>query len=280
MTRNVAGYFLLFFLVVAIFVSGCAFNRTQHRSSSVVEFLYPNTSMREVRPGIPRLQLPLKVGIAFVPGRVQSHRVLTESHKTVLMKQVSERFRRYDFVGSIELIPSAYLRPRGSFANLDQIQRMYDVDVVALLAYDQTQFTDEGLASIAYWTIVGAYVIPGEKNDTHTMIDATVYDIASRKLLFRAPGVHHIDSLATPVNLSEQLRNDSLKGFQKASENLTENLEFELASFRQKVKQAPADYQVVRRSGYAGGATNPYGLLLLAGLGVWLHRSRRSGAGG
>ena len=37
------------------------------------------------------------------------------------------------------------------------------------------QFTDEGLASFAYWTIIGAYIIPGEKNDTHTMLDAVVY---------------------------------------------------------------------------------------------------------
>ena len=37
-----------------------------------------------------------------------------------------------------------------------------------------------------YWTNVGAYVIPGEKNDTQTMLDAVVYDIPSRKIVINS----------------------------------------------------------------------------------------------
>ena len=43
---------------------------------------------------------------------------------------------------------------------------MFGIDVIVLLSYDQVQFRDEGLLSLTYWTVVGAYTIPGEKNDT------------------------------------------------------------------------------------------------------------------
>ncbi|NIQ95366.1 MAG: rhombotarget lipoprotein, partial [Desulfuromonadales bacterium] len=69
---------------------------------------------------------------------------------------IAADFRRHDFIGRIELIPAPYLRPGGSFANLDQIRTMYGVDAMALLSYDQVQYTDEDLLSLTYWTIVGA----------------------------------------------------------------------------------------------------------------------------
>jgi rhombotail lipoprotein len=228
---------------------------SQHHSSSVVQYLYPDQTEHIETPGIPRLALPLKVGVAFVPENTGRNQTLTERDKMELMNEVSKNFRKYDFVKSIELIPSAYLREKGSFANLDQLHTMYGVDVVTLLSYDQTQFTDEGLASITYWTLIGAYIIPGEKNDTHTMVDASVYDIKSRKMLFRAPGINHIKSKATPINLSEQLRIDSLKSFKEASKDLVTNLEMQLDLFKEQVKELPEEYQIVHKPGYTGGGS-------------------------
>ena len=138
------------------------------------------------------LSLPLKVGIAFVPETLGIHQSFTEKDKMELMTEISRHFKSYDFVKSIDQIPSAYLTSKGGYANLDQIRTMYGIDVIALISYDQTQFTDEGFTSLAYWTLIGAYVVRGEKNDTHTMVDASVYDIKSRKMLFRAPGISHI----------------------------------------------------------------------------------------
>ena len=168
-------------LVVAVTVAvGCA--SQSHYYSSVVDYLYPDVSEPVESPSIPLLSLPMKVGIAFVPdtynlrgntvwqefatggGHMMGAAALTENQKASLMRDVSAYFEDRPFIGSIEIIPSAYLTPQGSFANLDQIQTMYGVDVMVLLAYDQVQFTDEGSASMLYWTIVGAYVIKGEKN--------------------------------------------------------------------------------------------------------------------
>jgi rhombotail lipoprotein len=241
-------------LVCTLFagITGCA-STSRRYSSSVVQYLYPDQTNPVATSAIPQLALPLNVGIAFVPEASSYNYNLTEKDKVDLMNLVRNHFKKYDFVKSIEIVPSIYLRPKGGFSNLDQIQTMFGVDVIALISYDQTQFTGEGLASITYWTLIGAYIVPGEKNDTHTMVDAAVYDIKSKTMLFRAPGISHIKSSATPVNLSEKLREDSLKGFREASSDLIVNLDEQLALFKEKVKATPQNFQVVKKAGYTGG---------------------------
>lgn len=268
-------------LVLAI--GGCsAFApRERHNSTSVVDFLYPDKNQVAETPGIPVLSLPLRVGIAFVPparyGAYHAPEVLTETQKMELMQQVADHFKKYPYVKDIELIPSAYLRPKGGFANLDQLRRLYGIDVIALVSYDQVQFTDEGLLSLTYWTIVGAYVFRGEKNDTHTMLDTVVYDIASRKMLFRAPGTNHVKGHATLVNLSEQLRVDSAASLKAATKDMIVNLDQQLVAFKDKIKRRPTEYKVVRTSGYSGGGSvDEVFLTLLAVLcgGLWWIRRR------
>lgn len=251
--RYLAG--LLISLLALAVLSGCAGHVKQQRSSSVVSYLYPDKDRPLETPAIPQLKLPMRVGIAFVPEGSGRNEGFTETEKTRLLSEVAAHFKQQPFVSDIEILPSVYLRSGGSFENLDQLRALHGIDVMVLVAYDQTQFTDEGLASITYWTLIGAYIIPGEKNDTHTMVDAVVYDIASRKLLFRAPGVSHIKGRSTPVNLSEELRKDSVEGFQQASIDLIHNLDEQLASFKQRVKERPQEYQIVHRPGYTGAGS-------------------------
>lgn len=270
---------ILLGIAVIVLMASCAIRSTHYRSSSVIQYLYPDKQDYVEVPGIPMLSLPLRVGVAFIPENNIKSQALTETDKMNLMKEVSQHFKKYEFVKSIELIPSAYLRNEGGFANLDQVRTMYGIDVITLLSYDQTQFTDEGLASITYWTIIGAYIIPGEKNDTHTMVDATVYDILSRKMLFRAPGISHIKSNATPVNLTEQLRKDSFESFKLASADLIKNLDTQLQLFKEKVKEAPDDYKITHRQGYTGGGSLDASfiiiLTLLGGYSLWIKRNRK-----
>jgi rhombotail lipoprotein len=239
---------------------------TKRQSTSMLNYLYPNNKDHIEKPSIPRLALPLRVGVAFVPGGE-----LGEAEKMDLMKKISQEFRQYDFVKSIELIPSDYLNYGGSFTNLDQIRTMYGIDVIALISYDQVQHTDQGLMSVTYWTLVGAYVFKGEKNDTSTMMDTAVYDIASRKMLFRAPGTSTVKGKATPVNLSEQLREDSLNGFSLAAGKMVENLQIQLDLFKEKVKESPEEVVIVHKPGYTGGGSMGLTYVtLILGLMGWL----------
>jgi rhombotail lipoprotein len=264
---------------VLMFVTGCAglFSRsTEHTKTSVVEYLYPNAKDPITEQGIPVLTLPLRVGIAFVP---EHHRgFLSEARKTEFLSRVAEHFKKQEFIKSIEIIPSDYLTPKGGFANLDQIRTMYGTDVIALVSYDQTQFTDEGVASLVYWTIVGAYIVPGEKNSTSTMVDTVVMHVPNRKMLFRAPGVGEVKGIATPVNLSEQLRKDSDKAMDEAVNKMIVNLDGQLVAFREKVKSSPEEYKVVHSPGYKGGgalgAVFPLAIAFLVLSGAWWSRRR------
>ncbi len=269
-TRSMIGSVVL--VALAWMMAGCAVKST-HQASSVVQYLYPHKAEKVEEPSIPTLNLPLRVGVAFVPEESRFARFhLSEKDKMDLMQKVSAEFRSYPFVKTIELIPSPYLVPGGSFSNLDQVRTMYGVDVIALLSYDQVQHTDEGILSLSYWTLVGAYLVKGEKNDTSTMLDAAVYDIPSRRMLFRAPGLSRVKGTATLVNVEEQLRLDSLRGFHDASEDLVGNLRQQLEFFQEKVRTQPEEVRVVHRPGYSGGGSIDglsLGILVALGGACW-----------
>ncbi len=274
---------LLTFSLLALVLTGCASfygDRQSRRASSLMQYLYPGQTDRTESPGIPTLTLPLRVGVAFVPeaakGAVAAsygHDRLPEAFKAELIQQVAQHFRELVFVKSIEVIPTTYLQPGGGFANLEQVRQMFGVDVVALLSFDQAQSTDEGFLSFTYWTLIGAYVVPAEKNLTTTLLDAAVFDVSSRKLLFRAPGVSTVKGIATGMNLPEQLRHDAQQGFRDASTNLVTNLKAELAAFQERIKERPDDVKIVRSPGYRAGAGAfgrvEVGLLSVLGLLVW-----------
>ena len=255
-----------FAFIILFFLVGCSNQQTRSKSS-VVDYLYPANTETVIQPSTPTLNLPLKVGIAFVPeqetktrgrnqwtGVVGSGAALTSASKSDLLDKVASNFKELDFVSEIEVIPTEYLTHGGSFTNLEQIQTMYGIDVIALVSYDQVQFTDEGFLSLTYWTIVGAYVVSGELNDTSTMLDTVVYDIKSKKMLFRAPGTSVVKGNATPVNLSEELREDSIEGFNMAAEEMTKNLHLQLERFKAKIKQNPEQVNIVHREDYSGGS--------------------------
>ena len=98
-------------------------------------------------------------------------------------------------------------------------------------------------------------------------VPVRVYDIASRRMLFRAPGISHIKQSSTLVNLNEELRRDSEKGFQMAATNMVAALDFQLQEFKERIKKSPEEVKVVRKPGYVGGAASgPLELLLLAAM--------------
>lgn len=244
--------------------SGCAAffglsSHQTHRSSSVVAYLYPGKENPLPPTTIPVLRLPLRVGIAFVPsgdghaaGNYTYGAGLSEMQKTALMRRVADEFKGREYIQSIELIPSSYLRPAGGFTNLDQVRRLLNVDVVVLVAYDQVQFTNENFLSLSYWTIVGAYIFQGNKNDTQTMMEAAVYDIASQHLLFRAPGTSQIQASSAAKYVADNLRTDSTKSFDAATSDLIANLKVQLEEFRDRMKRSPGEVQIEHKAGYTG----------------------------
>lgn len=245
----------LFIVLFVVTIAGCGAGQAVQHKSSVLEYLFPDPGATLPKGEVIPPTLPIKIGIVFVPdsGSVHQgatpqstdmkistwqHSGLTEKEKLSLMEEVSKPFKKYGFIESVELISSTYVEPKGSFANLDQLQSMFGIDSIVLLSYNQSQFTDEGFSSISYWTLVGIYMVKGEKNDTHTSIDAAVYHIPSRKMMFSTLGTSDIKTSATPINLSEQTRIDSLEGFKEATKDLVKNLDEQLTIFGSKLKDS------------------------------------------
>jgi rhombotail lipoprotein len=252
-------------LALTVGLTGCVGlwgDRRRHEASSVVQFLYPGKDLPFIEPTIPTLRLPLRVGVAFIPagaaGGPAYYRAgagLNEPQKIELLRKVAAQFKSLPFVQSIEIIPTTYLRPGGGFENLDQLRAMLGIDVVALVAYDQTQTSNDTEASLAYWTIVGAYLVEGQRNSTHTLMEAVVYDIPSRSLLFRAPGTSSVKNHATLIRNEYELRKSSLQSFDEASIQMTSNLAHELELFKVRAKEAPQTVRIEHKPGYTGGGT-------------------------
>ena len=112
-------------------------------------------------------------------------------------------------------------------------------------------------------------------DDTQPLMDATVYDIASRRLLFRAPGTSRVRASAAPVGLEAALREDRDEGLRLAADDLTKNLEAELAVFRERIKERPEEVKITHRPGYSGaGAFEGGAALVLAVVAGWAGRRR------
>ena len=244
------------------------------QAGSVVDYLYPDArEAPALQPTVTRLRLPVRVGIAFAPGNGSANGP-SEAARLQLLNRVKEAFAHYDYIGSIDIIPSAYLRPRGGFANLDQAARMFNVDVIALVSYDQIRFNDSNRLAVLYWTVVGAYLVKGDQYDVQTLVDAAVFDVRSRKLLFRAPGTSQVKGSATMAGFSRDVRNAQSDGYAEAVDQMIPQLQAQLASFKERVKSDPG-FEIERQAGRqgAGGIGWPLALLL-AGIAAWAGRRR------
>jgi rhombotail lipoprotein len=232
----------------------CITPQTTTRRSSLMDYLYPKQqSAPTPNPAGARLKLPLRLGIAFVPAGDASWRVrnlMAPGQEKPLLEVVKQSFKDRPWVAEIKLVPSTYLRPGGGFENMDQVARMYGVDVMALVSVDQIQYTDPKWYSFTYLSIVGAYVLPGDANDTRTLIDAAVYDVASHTFLLRAPGQSQLKGSSTWAYREVQLREHSAKGLQLAMTDLAKNLDGEVAAFKAEVASGERkDVDVVDRQG-------------------------------
>lgn len=272
-------------LAAALLMPGCAWldfygtggRIREGQSSSMVEFLYPDGAVPPpVDDTVPTLNVPLRVGLAFVPSGAGQSEALTEALKAELLERVRESFQEEEFIRGIEVIPENYLRGGKGFATLQQVGRLYDLDVMALVSYDQVAMSEDSAASVLYWTIIGAYVVKGTRNEVRTFVDTAVFDLPTRRLLFRAPGSDSAVRSATLVESPQKMRSAQEASFGRAMEDMTTNLRVELARFQERI-ETEGVARVAHRDGSSGGAGR-FGagwlLAMLAGA-AWTGRQKR-----
>jgi len=230
-------------------------------SSSLVDFLYPDGEIPPAVAGsLPYISLPVRVGIAFVPSRNSED--ISAAEKQELMEHVADAFRDRDYVQSIETIPDTYMRSARGIQGMKQVAALYGVDIMALVSYDQISFSGERDSALLYWTIVGVLAVKGNTNEVQTMIDTAVFDVATARLLFRAPGTHHEQRNATLLESGKDLRKLRSSGFVAATDDMIVNLDQELEGFREEV-QSGQRAQVEWRPGSGGSGSLTLPLLVL-----------------
>ncbi len=243
-----------------------------HNSSSLVQFLYPRGAEPSPVDQVPELRLPLRIGLAFLPSSVSSRpAAITAAQREALLTRIRDHFNRRRFVSQIVVIPDYYLTGARGFDGLQGVQRLYDVDLVALVSYDQVTHADINGWSIAYWTIAGAYVVKGNRYDLTTLIDLAVVDPGTRSLVLRAGGTDTRHGNATLIAEARELRTSSADAFASATNQTIEHFDTALDQFESQVRAGTAPVRVVSRSGSnsSGGGAGAFGwvdLLLLAPL--------------
>jgi rhombotail lipoprotein len=223
-------------------------------SSSLVSFLYPKDAEPPRENSIPQLALPVRVGIAFIPqGMGDAPAGLEAARRDEILERIRSRFADRQFVSQIVMIPDYYLRGRGGFDNLEGVQRLYGVDVLALVSYDQVTYREENNWSLGYLTIVGAYVLKGSQHDVITLMDLAVVDPASRSILLRAGGTDDRRHRTTAANETREARASQGEGFSAATDELIENFDRALTRFETEVREGKANVRVTHRAASGGG---------------------------
>src|SRR6202795_2194793 len=274
--------FLVSLVALGVALSGCTLinhafcgpgGASQTRnSSSLVNFLYPDGRSLPASNTIPELHVPLRVGLAFLPSQASyGPAALDAAQKEVLLGRIRQRFSSRKFVSEIVVVPDYYLANARGFAGLDGVQRLYNVDLMALVSYDQVTHTDDNKWSLGYLTIVGAYILRGSTQDTATLVDLAVVDPATRSLGLRAGGTHTWHGTSTLIDADRNSRAAGAAGFDKATDEMISNFDTALTAFEADVHAGKANVRVVTRgdrvgSSGGGGALELWELLALLGL--------------
>ncbi len=233
---------------------GCGAPREHHSSSSLVDFLYPSGALPPAENSIPELHVPLRVGLAFLPSHDPNAAGPDAALKEQLLERVRQHFSDRKFVSDIVVIPDYYLGTQRGYPGLQALQRLYSLDVVALVSYDQVMHTQENNWSLGYITIVGAYVLKGDRYDVSTLVDLAVVDPATRSLILRAGGVDTRHGTSTLIDLPRDSRDTSAAAFSTAADQMIAHLDTALTDLQAQVRAGHANVQVVHKDGSKGGA--------------------------
>jgi rhombotail lipoprotein len=262
----------------------CLFRCQEQRASStpLVQFLYGSDQRVPKRDEMVTLQLPIRVGLAFLPTRSGNpDEGPTPTEREKILGSIRSSFSNLPYVSEIVPIPAYYfdLSRADGMRQLEQLARLQRLDLVALVSYDQRTQVSENRRSLAYLTIVGALVVKGNHNETQTIIDMAVVEPMGRSLVMRAGGISSSANTVTAIDQPGALRKQQRLGFDQATDALIANFRTELTDFESRVRAGTADVRVVRQPrGGGSGAVDPalLGMLLACSGAIFLSRRRRA----
>ena len=227
--------FTLAFLTTAC-TGTLAEGRGDSVSSSLVEYLYP-AGEKPPSPSrkIPRLPLPLRIGIAFVPSPHGPSQDLSEAERFKLLYDLKAIFANQEFVEEVAVIPEPYLKAGTGFAPLASTADTYGLNAMALVSYDEVSIPAAS-SSLRYRTIVGVQTLTGASNEVQNFVDTAVFDVATQRLLFRVPGISSMARQPATADTDADAQASRRRGFALAAADMTVNLDKELDAIEKRIR--------------------------------------------
>jgi rhombotail lipoprotein len=267
-------------LAMPIVVTGCGSldgffgseKRHQHGSTPLVDYLYGDTEPPQATAQV-ELQMPIVIGLTFLPTARGSGPTAVE--RDAVLQSIRERFSKLAYVRDIVIVPDYYLgNRRGSgFDELQRVAQLQRLDVIALVSHDQLSQTSQNKRSLAYLTIAGAFLVRGNEQATHTLLDLAVVEPRSRSLLLRSGGTSSLQQSSTAIELQTHRDRQQTQGFAQATEVLNDNFARELVAFEKQVREGRAPIRVVDANRSRSGALDILQLAFLMILVVCAARS-------
>lgn len=253
---------LIILLTSLMLCAGCACGvnaYTIQRQSNLGTFLFGGNEPSRPAQKVP-LTLPARVGVTFAPGDPASANIPETTKKEVIESVRSQLAKHTKYVAAAFSIPPTYLIPKGGVSNLEEIARQFDVDVIVILGANQFQKHERNpLAAFMDITIIGAFIIPGNTVDTSTVLEAAIYHVPSRALIFRTDGVDEKSSRSTGVGSSQAAQNDAVSSIEEASKKLVVSIGQALVGFEKfDVSKAAEIRPIANSSDKDGGEQRNY----------------------
>lgn len=275
----------------------CQSPESVQRRSNLMDYVYPNAAQApRLNPQEAKLQLPVRVGLAFVPanwrGLCDEPPVPLEAERP-LLEIVQKAFQGKWWVKELVVLPSTYLTPEGGFPNLQEVARQHEVEVIALVSAQQVQYTEQkwwaslfnNAYTLQYLSVLGNVVLKGEKNDTRTLLEAAVFQPSTRVLLLRASGQSLVRGDSSLSLHRRILRAHARQGLELAMSDLAANFDKEVLNFKNAVAEGrtkrvdliDTEGRSLRRSGGGnwGGAFGWIEAAAALGLLAWTWARRR-----
>jgi len=254
-------------ILMVISLSSCSMfghEKVRHsKTTSLVNFLYPSGKIPDDLSS-PVLRLPLRVGLAYIPeNTINSH--IEPAIKLELLNTIKRQFEGLRYIQNIQIIPQMYLGQGQGQNQLLQIQQLYQLDVIALVSYDQIVNRKENLLAITYLTIVGNYIFPGSHFNVSTLLDMALIDLKTKRLLFRAAGSHGSKGATAEAYTRHQYDRHQNDDFSVAMDMLKINLSYELQAFEQRLraKDPNDDIKVEAKKGFEMSVNQDVVIILL-----------------
>jgi len=186
------------------------------------------------------LPAPRRLGLAFAPvddvetrsGFGYRSWTFGEPDKRRVLDRVRRQLGKHPGLPEVVVVPTYHMQPRGGFDDLERVAAQQQLDGMILLSYEQNQVNEANFLSITYLALLPVYFVPGNATETLTVVDADVFDVATRTHLFSASGSADGGGTCTGIEAGRSLRKQSRSGFRTAADELAAGLSEGLAGLQ------------------------------------------------